>query len=107
MLYLYTGHRSCRLLVPPKYYYHGDYAGMDKLVATLPDFARSYGLGYVLLTPADYGDMGAGGLAQAVQSAALQPLYKTDGAAIYRVKPVTDAAAEHPASNPLAYNHSK
>ena len=33
MLYLYTGHKSCSLPIPPKLFYHGDDAGIDQLLA--------------------------------------------------------------------------
>ena len=88
MLYLYTGHESCNLPIPPKLYYHGDDAGIDKLLHSIPDFARQQQLSYVLLTPSDfYRDLhepGARHLAEAVQdSNTFQQVFKAPGAALY------------------------
>jgi hypothetical protein len=55
-----------------------------------------------LLTPDDYhrdlNERGAHGLADALQSSEFERLYRSDGAAIYRLNPAAEA---------LAYNHSK
>ncbi len=54
MLFLYTGHKACRLPIPPKFLYHGDDSGIDRLMGSMADFARGYQLEYLLLTPDDY-----------------------------------------------------
>lgn len=102
LLYLYAGRKSCNLPIPPKLYYHNDDAGIDKLLHSIPDFARQYRLSYVLLTPSDfYRDLhqpGARHLAEAVeQSSAFQPAFKTPAAAIYRLAPshFAQALLEH------------
>lgn len=89
MLYLYTGRKSCNLPIPPKLYYHDDDAGIDRLLASIPDFARQYSLSYVLLTPGDfYRDLhepGAAHLANAVQhSGAFEQEFQTPSASVYR-----------------------
>ena len=89
MLYLYAGRKSCNLPIPPKLFYHNDDAGIDKLLHSIPDFARQYQLSYVLLTPSDfYRDLhepGARHLSEAVeQSGAFHPAFKTPSVAIYR-----------------------
>jgi hypothetical protein len=102
ILFLYTGRRSCRLPIPPKFLYHGDDNGIVKLMASMPSFARENRLTYLLLTPDDYhrdlNEKGGAGLAAAMQSGAFQQVYTSNGVAIYRL---------NPAAGSLAYNHSK
>ena len=102
LLFLYTGRKSCRLPIPPKYLYHGDDQGIVKLMGSMEEFARGNRLNYLLLTPDDYhrdlNDKGAPGLEAAMRSSAFQQMYTSNGAAIYALQP--PAAA-------LAYNHSK
>ena len=90
MLYLYTGRKACSLPIPPKFYYHRDDEGIEKLMASMADFARDYRLDYLLLTPDDYyRDLHAGGtrgLEQAMQSGAFQKLYGSSRAAVYKLK---------------------
>ena len=102
LLFLYTGRRSCNLPVPPTLYYHDDQAGIDKLLASIPEFTREYDLGYVLLTQDDfYRDLherGARVLKLAVDSnAAFRQRYKTPSVAIYEVHP---SAATHASLHP-------
>jgi hypothetical protein len=90
MMYLYAGRKSCNLPIPPKLFYHNDDAGIDKLLHSIPDFARQYQLSFVLLTPSDfYRDLhepGARHLAEAVeQSSAFHRAFTTSSVAIYRV----------------------
>ena len=86
MLYLYTGHKSCNLPIPPKLFYHGDDAGIDKLLHSMPDFARQQQLSYVLLTPSDfYRDLHAPGArasggSSARTADAFQQVFKSPGA---------------------------
>jgi len=54
MLYLYTGRKSCSLPIPPKFQYHGDEAGTDHLLTSIPAFAREHQLSYLLLTRDDF-----------------------------------------------------
>ena len=100
--YLYTGHKSCRLPIPPKYLYHDNNAGIEKLMASMPEFAREERLSYLLLTPDDYhrdlNARGTRGLTQAMQSGDFQTVYDSPGAEIYRLKA---------SSGPIAYNHSR
>jgi len=100
--FLYTGHKACRLPIPPKFLYHNDDRGIVKLMGSMEDFARGNGLNYLLLTPDDYhrdlNERGAPGLVEAMRSSAFQQVYSSNGAAIYTLKPQSGA---------LAYNHSK
>jgi hypothetical protein len=89
MLYLYTGRKSCNMPIPTKLYYHNDDAGIDKLLHTIPDFARQYNLGYALLTHDDfYRDLhenGAKHLSEAVESShSFQKTFETPALSIYR-----------------------
>jgi hypothetical protein len=90
VLYLYTGRKACSLPIPPKFYYHRDDDGIERLMASMADFARDYRLEYLLLTPDDYyRDLHAGGtrgLEQAMQSGAFQKLYGSSRAAVYKLK---------------------
>jgi hypothetical protein len=99
MLYLYTGRKSCNLPIPPKLYYHSDDAGIDKLLDSIPDFARQYQLSYLLLTPSDfYRDLHearARYLAGAVEnSPAFQPAFKTPSFSIYGLTPGVGMSAD-------------
>ncbi len=88
VMFLYTGHRACRLPIPPKFLYHNDDAGIDKLMGSMADFANGYQLDYLLLTPDDYyrdlDAKGAHGLTVAMQSHAFQKLYGSNGVAVYQ-----------------------
>src|SRR6202011_2790062 len=53
VLFLYTGRKSCGLPLPPKLFYY-DNLGADRLVRTIPDFARENRLDYLLATTADF-----------------------------------------------------
>jgi hypothetical protein len=107
-VFLYTGRRACSLPIPPKFFYHRDNAGVEKLMASMADFARGYGLGYLLLTPDDYHrdlhEMGTRGLTEAMRSPSFRQVYASKGAAIYKLNP---APGVQPAGGSLAYNHSK
>jgi len=101
--FLYTGHKSSRLPIPPKFLYHSDDAGIEKLMGSIGSFAREKRLNYLLLTPDDFhrdlNERGAPGLTEAMRSGAFQRLYTSSGAAVYRLS--------EPAGGALAYNHSK
>src|ERR1700733_11156077 len=89
VLYLYTGRKACSLPIPPKFYYHRDDDGIERLMASMADFARDYRLLDLLLTPDDYyRDLhaaGTRGLAQAMQSSAFQILYGSSRVAVYKL----------------------
>lgn len=101
--YLYTGHKSSRLPIPPKFLYHSDDAGIQTLMGSIGAFAREKRLNYLLVTPDDFhrdlNERGARGLAGALQSGAFQRVYNSPGAAVYRLS--------EPAGGAMAYNHSK
>ena len=88
MLFLYSGRRSVSLPIPPRLYYHDDQAGIDRLLGSIPQFAREHQLGYVLLTHADFHrDLHERGarLEQTVESSkAFQELYRAPGVSVYR-----------------------
>ena len=98
LVYLYTGHKACRLPIPPKFLYHSDDAGIAKLMGSMADFARGYRLNYLLLTPDDYhrdlNERGARGLTEAMQSSAFREVYTSNGAAIYKLNPAPGAVTE-------------
>jgi 4-amino-4-deoxy-L-arabinose transferase-like glycosyltransferase len=89
VMFLYTGHRACRLPIPPKFLYHEDNAGIDQLMGSMADFARNNQLQYLLLTPDDYyrdlDAKGTHGLTQAMQSNAFQKLYVSNQVAVYKL----------------------
>ena len=87
-MYLYTGRHSCNLPIPPRFYFHNDDAGIDRLLHTIPDFAREQRLNYVLLARDDfYRDLhenGAIHFAHAVESSPqFRPIFRTNYAAVY------------------------
>jgi len=102
LVFLYTGRRACSLPVPPKFFYHRDDEGVEKLMGSMADFARGYRLDYLLLTPDDYHRdlhaMGTRGLTEAMRSRSFREVYASDGAAIYSLNPSSVA---------VAYNQSK
>jgi len=87
LLFLYTGRKSCSLPVPTKLYYHNDQAGIDRLLDSIPHFARQYDLSYALVTPGDfYRDLHAHGalrLINALESAHAGHPYGTSGVSVY------------------------
>jgi hypothetical protein len=87
--FLYTGHRASRLPIPPKFLYHGDDRAIEKVMASLADFARSHDLDYLLLTPDDYhrdlNSKGTQGLTEAIESGEFERLFASDRVAIYRL----------------------
>lgn len=89
MLFLYTGHEACRLPIPPKFLYHSDDSGIEKLMGSMANFARGYRLDYLMLTPDDYyrdlNAKGTQGLAQAMQSGAFRKLYGSSRVSIYKL----------------------
>src|SRR5208337_743694 len=97
LMFLYTGHKACRLPIPPKFLYHSDDSGIAKLMSSMEDFARENGLNYLLLTPDDYhrdlNERGAPGLTEAMRSSAFQQVYSSSGAAVYRLQPQSGALA--------------
>jgi hypothetical protein len=96
-MFLYTGHKACRLPIPPKFLYHADDQGIDKLMGSMADFARGYQLDYLLLTPDDYyrdlNARGTHGLTEAMQSGAFRELYGTSRASVYRLNDRPSAVA--------------
>jgi len=97
LVFLYTGRKACSLPIPPKFYYHRDDAGVEKLMASMADFARGYRLNYLLLTPEDYNRdlhaMGTKGLTEAMQSSAFQKLYASGSVAVYKLNSEPQATA--------------
>jgi hypothetical protein len=93
LVFLYTGHRACRLPIPPKFLYHSDDGGIVKLMGSMADFARGYQLNYLLLTPDDYhrdlNARGTRGLTEAMRSSSFREVYASTGAAIYKLNPVS------------------
>jgi hypothetical protein len=90
VLYLYTGRRACRMVVPPGLFYNERTSELAPLYASLPDYARAHGLTHLLVTPSDL----AGDLPKADRIAAqrtfradprLHLLYDSPGASVYRV----------------------
>jgi hypothetical protein len=92
LMYLYTGRRSCNLPIPPRLYYHNDDAGIDRLLGSVPEFAREQRLNYALVAGDDfYRDLHANGalhLARAVESSPqFRPLFRTSYATVYAFTP--------------------
>lgn len=89
VMFLYTGHQASRLPIPPKFLYHGDDRAIEKLMASLPNFARSHDLDYLLVTPDDYhrdlNAKGTHGLAEAIGSGEFERLFASDRVAIYKL----------------------
>jgi hypothetical protein len=99
LVFLYTGHRACRLPIPPKFLYHNDDHAIDRLMGSMASFAHGHQLDYLLLTPDDYyrdlDARGTRGLTQAMQSSAFRQLYASGNVAVYRLV----ASKSNPALN--------
>lgn len=54
VVYLYTGRTSCGIPVPTRFLYRDDSESIDRLVDSIPAFAREHRLTYLLLTPGDF-----------------------------------------------------
>lgn len=89
VMFLYTGHKASRLPIPPKFLYHADDGAIEKLMASLADFARNHDLDYLLLTPDDYhrdlNAKGTEGLAEAMGSSEFARLFASDRVAVYKL----------------------
>lgn len=90
VLYLHTGRRACRLVVPPGIYYHEQLQELARLYASSPEYARAHQLNYMLVTEADL----AGDLSGEARRAALggfrtdprmRLLYDSRAAWVYRI----------------------
>jgi hypothetical protein len=104
LLYLYTSRKSCSLPIPSKLYYHDDQAGIDKLLDSIPDFAREQQLDYVLVTSdefyRDLHERGAVRLKKAVDSTGVfQPMYQARGVMVYRYDGERGRAPDRATSN--------
>lgn len=93
VLYLYTGRKGLRPVVPMDYYYRGDAAGVAEFLNSRPALARAHGLGYILDGPRDWrreilpnGEAleEASRMALA-RDAGEQRVYEAEGCTIYRV----------------------
>lgn len=97
VLFLYTGHKSCRLPIPPKFLYHNDDSGIDNLMGSMADFARRNQLEYLLLTPDDYyrdlNAKGTHGLTQAMRSDSFQRLFVSQQVAIYKLNATSSSGS--------------
>jgi hypothetical protein len=101
VLYLYTGRKSLNMPIPTKLYYREDDAGIDKLLQTIPEFARQYNLGYALLMHDDfYRDLHetrARFLSDTVQAnRAFQKTFETPALSIYSFHSTTSSVLSPP-----------
>lgn len=90
VLYLYAGRRGYRPVVPPGLLYRSDWPGIAAFYRGVGGLARRHGVSYVLLRAgggeAEVGDpMGIQRLITG--DPALEPVYRSAGASVYRVKP--------------------
>jgi hypothetical protein len=53
ILYLYTGRKACRLVVPPALVYSGDRPALERFFSGVADFAREQRLTYAVIAPDD------------------------------------------------------
>jgi hypothetical protein len=91
LMWLYTGRRSERLVVPPSLLYRGDRGGLARLAESAGDYARARGLSHALFTAADLDAELAGEDRTAAQrrmraGARFKLLHEAGGAALYAVQ---------------------
>ena len=88
MVFLYAGRRSVSVPIPPKFAYHEDQAGLNRMVDRVPDFAREQKLDYLLLTQSDfYRDLQDPGRERLMRAMTADPqchrVYRTSSVSIY------------------------
>jgi len=93
VLYLYTGRRGARLIVPVAPYYRGDRQAVLRPFHALAEFARAHNLSHLLLTSGDFqhGEWPAGeplDIRRLVGAdKAFRLLYESPTASVYRLEP--------------------
>jgi hypothetical protein len=90
VLYLYTGRRACRLVVPPGLFYRTRDRDVAAFYSSMPGYARAHGLTYALVTPRDLsGDVSVADRTAArrmfTRDARLRLAHDAPGASVYRV----------------------
>ncbi|MGD0015785.1 MAG: hypothetical protein ABSD56_15425, partial [Bryobacteraceae bacterium] len=91
VLYLYTGRRARRLVIPPTLFYRGDRGAILRLCASAADLARAKRLTHALFTGADFdaelagADRAAAGQA-ARDGARFRTLYERSGTSVCRLE---------------------
>lgn len=90
LLFLYTGRRSCGFPIPPQLVYRDDFAGQDRLLSSIPDFARYNRLDFLLLTRHDFyrdlNERGVNSMTRAVESSGeFQREFQSPTTTIYRL----------------------
>jgi hypothetical protein len=88
LLYLYTGRRGCRPIVPPRLMYFGGPAEARRFLNSAPDFARARHLGYIVYNtpagaPARHHEIGG---EPVVVPADLRLVYHSPGTSVYAVE---------------------
>ncbi|MGD0201497.1 MAG: hypothetical protein ABSD27_12165 [Bryobacteraceae bacterium] len=91
VLYLYTGRRACRLVIPPTLLYRGDRGAILRLCASAADLARAKRLTHALFTGADFNAELAGADRAAAEQAArddarFSSLYERSGVSVRRLE---------------------
>jgi len=99
VLYLYTGRHGYRPVVPSRLLYRNDWQGLSAFYRGAGEFARRHGVSHVLLSvggrEAEVGDP-FGVQRMIAESPALELVYRSAWASVYRVKPGGTAKAHAP-----------
>ena len=91
VVYLRTGRRAYRFFVAPSVFYRVDRAALNAALGSATGLARSLGLSYAVVTPADpdieiHGERSAAGERLVSASLGLRLLYRSGGGAVYRIE---------------------
>jgi hypothetical protein len=92
VLFLYTGHRACSLILPSMHWYRNDSSEAYGAFAKLADFARAHGLDYAYFTLADFRRrLNEGDRRQVIGwlegNPELEVVHRFPSATLYRVRP--------------------
>ena len=110
-LYLYTGRRGLRPIVPTRYFYRDDRLGAQEFVRSVPGLARRHDLAYILAAPRDWrGELLPGALAQEShrildQDPQVRPVFRSGNYVVYRLE--EGGAVNRTLAMPLHSSHAE
>ena len=89
LLYLYTGHRGCALIVPQRVFYLGDRQAISRIYSSVADYARAHKLTYVFLNAGEESGAGEAQISETgvvTDAPAFRLVYRSATASIYEIK---------------------
>ena len=89
LLYLYTGHRGCALIVPQRVFYLDDRQAISRIYSSVADYARAHKLTYVFLNAREESGAGEAQISETgvvTDTPAFRLVYRSATASIYEIK---------------------